>query len=364
MSSRTTYAESGVDVAAGERLIERLRRQLDANGHDLLGSLGGFAAAIQLPSGPEQRVLVTSTDGVGTKSEIARQLQRFDSIGQDLVAMCADDIVCHGARPAFFLDYVAVGSLEAVPVADIVSGIARALPGGCALIGGETAEHPGVMDDDAFDLAGFCIGFVERHALIDCSAAREGDVVIGLRSSGLHSNGYSLVRNAVAKNNLDLQVSFRDLVAEHLGKVSAKRTDPGQTLGQVLLEPTFVYSDVVLALRDVLEAGGFVIKSIAHITGGGLPGNLPRAVGTQLGVAVNPSSWPVPLSIQLIANLAGLTPAEMRSTFNGGIGMAIVVDPAAASLASSYLETHLLGGWQIGRVVRADASGPTRYVEA
>jgi phosphoribosylformylglycinamidine cyclo-ligase len=362
--ARNPYAEAGVDVAAGDRLVDRLRQKLDANGLDLLGSLGGFAAAIELPSGLGKTVLVTSTDGVGTKTEIARQLRRFDTIGQDLVAMCADDMVCHGARPAYFLDYVAVGSLAKVPVGDIVSGIADALPTGCSLIGGETAEHPGVMADDAFDLAGFCIGFVDRAALIDGSAAREGDAVIGLRSSGLHANGYSLVRSTIAKHKLALDISFRDLVSKYLDKSSAKRAEPGQTLGQVLLEPTFVYSDVVLALRDVLEDGGFAIKGVAHITGGGLPGNLPRAVGADLGVAVTPQTWPVPLSIQLIANLAGLSAPEMRATFNGGIGMAIVLDPAAASVATGYLENHLLGGWQIGRVVRAEQTGSTRYVEA
>jgi len=362
--SRTSYADSGVDVAAGDRLVDQIRERLDRSDLDLLGKLGGFAAAVQVPGDPSADLLVTSTDGVGTKTEIARQLRRFDTIGQDLVAMCVDDVVCHGARPAFFLDYVAVGSLEQVPVADIVGGIAAALPAGCALIGGETAEHPGVMENDAFDLAGFCIGFVGRDALIDGSTARDGDVVIGLRSSGLHANGYSLVRNVVAQKGLALETPFRDLVTAHLDKASATRATPGQTLGDVLLEPTFVYADVVLALREVLMAAGFAIKGIAHITGGGLPGNLPRAVGSHLGVAVNPARWPVPLSIQVIANLAGLAPAEMRSTFNGGIGMAVIVDPAAAELATGYLETHLLGGWQIGEVKTLQDLRGQRYVEA
>jgi phosphoribosylformylglycinamidine cyclo-ligase len=336
---RTAYAEAGVDVGAGDRAVELLRRSLGAGvagragTGDLLG-MAGFGAAVELPTGYARPVLVSATDGVGTKTEIARALGRYDTIGRDLVAMCADDVVCHGARPLFFLDYVAVGRLVPERLATIVGGIAAACAEiDCALVGGETAEHPDVMAADQLDLAGFCVGIVERERLIDGLGARAGDAIIGLASSGLHANGYSLVRALLADGRLELT--------------------------EALLEPTRLYAAHVLALVDAAQADGWRIGGIAHITGGGLPGNLPRALGPDLGVAVNPRSWPVPPVVALVAERAGMSGAEMRATFNGGIGMAIVVEPAAAQAVLETLASGGLGAWQIGTVRPvAEVGGP------
>jgi phosphoribosylformylglycinamidine cyclo-ligase len=365
---RAAYAAAGVDVEAGDRAVDLLRARITASGasgHDLLGGLGGFSAALELPEGLRRPVLVSATDGVGTKTEIARRLGRHDTIGRDLVAMCADDVVCHGARPLFFHDYVAVGRLVPAVVADLVGGIADACAvAGCALVGGETAEHPGLMDPDAFDLAGFCVGVAERDALIDGSAARRGDVVIGIASSGLHANGYSLVRRVVASRGLDLAGAFRDLVASVLGDAAASAlptADAGATLGEVLLRPTRIYAPLVLELRDALAGAGRGLTGVAHITGGGLPGNLPRAVGPALGVRIDPATWPVPTEMQVLAALAGMDDREVRATFNAGIGMACVVDEAAAEGALEWLARGATAAWRIGSVVPAGRDG--RYEE-
>jgi phosphoribosylformylglycinamidine cyclo-ligase len=308
---------------------------------DLLGGLGGFGAALELPPGYRQPVLVSATDGVGTKTEIARRLGKLDTIGRDLVAMCADDVVCHGARPLWFLDYIAVGRVDPTEVATLVGGVADGCDeAGCALVGGETAEHPGVMAEDQFDLAGFCVGIVEREQLLDGSASRTGDLVIGLESSGLHANGYSLVRTQLDEGRLDLD--------DH---------------GEALLMPTRIYAPHVLALLETLTVDGLRIGGIAHITGGGLPGNLPRAVSGDLGVEVRPDAWPVPPVMELIGRLAGLDGPELRATLNGGIGMACVVEPAAAEPALSLFHARGLDAWLIGRVVAADPAGRSRYRE-
>jgi phosphoribosylformylglycinamidine cyclo-ligase len=312
----------------------RIRR---ADG-DLLG-LGAFGAVLEIPDGHRRPVLVTSTDGVGTKTEIARQLGRFDTVGQDVVAMSVDDVVCHGARPAYFLDYLAVGRIDPARVADIVGGVAVACESvGCALVGGETAEHPGVMPDDAFDLAGFAIGFVERDDLIDGSQAQARDVVIGLASSGLHANGFSLVRKLVDEGRLQLD--------------------------EELLTPTLIYSPAALALADDLRRDGLRLGGLAHITGGGLAGNLPRAVHAGLGVRVNPGSWPVPSIFSRVSAAGGIGDAEMRATFNCGIGFAAVVEPAATDVAIGSLAEHGIEAWVIGDVRPVSELNGARYVEA
>jgi phosphoribosylformylglycinamidine cyclo-ligase len=363
--ARTAYAASGVDVAAGERAVSLLRERIVAAGagaHDLLGGLGGFGAAMELPAGYARPVLVSATDGVGTKTEIARLLGRRHSIGRDLVAMCADDVVCHGARPLFFLDYVAVGKLDPEAVAELVGGVADGCAeAGCALVGGETAEHPGLMDADAFDLAGFCVGIVEREALIDGSTARSGDVVLGIAASGLHANGYSLVRAALASSGLELDGPLAEVAAQY--GVSSVAAATG-TLGEALLTPTTIYAPHVLALIDALQADGLRLAGVAHVTGGGLPGNLPRAVGPGLGIRVSPATWPVPVIVALMAAVAGLAGAEMRATFNGGIGMAAVVEPRAVDAALELLTARGVDAWIIGEVVPAAVSGPGRYLEA
>jgi phosphoribosylformylglycinamidine cyclo-ligase len=364
MTGRAAYASAGVDVAAGDLAVELLRERIEAagaGGNDLLGGLGGFGAALELPAGFRRPVLVSATDGVGTKTEIARRLDRRGSIGRDLVAMCADDVVCHGARPLFFLDYLAVGRLDPARIADLVTGIAEGcVEAGCTLVGGETAEHPGLMDDDAFDMAGFCVGIVERERLLDGSAPKAGDVVVGIGSSGLHANGYSLVRVTIARAGLDLDAPMDELADRYApdGPAATERT-----LGGALLAPTTIYAPHVLALLDALADAGLRIGGLAHITGGGLPGNLPRAVGPDLAVVVHPGAWPVPAVVAVMAAIAGLDGGELRATFNGGIGMAAVVEPDAVDPALRFLASRGLPSWVIGEVVPAGTTGPSRYAE-
>ncbi len=361
---REAYARAGVDVEAGDRAVDLIRRRVGRTA-DLLGGQHGFAAALALgDEGLRDPIIVTSTDGVGTKTEVARRMGRYDTIGQDLVAMCVDDVVCHGARPRWFLDYIAIGRVDPDRVSAIVGGIVAACGAACQVVGGETAEHPGLMEPDAFDLAGFCIGVADRDELIDGSGAVAGDAIIGMAASGLHANGYSLVRAVLEEQRLDLGAALPDLVERHLGHVAVARIPDGQrTLGDALLEPTRVYAWEIEALLSTLRGLGMRIGGLAHITGGGLPGNLPRAVGEHLGVTVDPSTWPVPPIVALMSRLAGLSDAESRATFNGGIGMAIVVEPAAADVTTAFLAERGLGAWRMGTVVDAAAVGPTRYAE-
>ena len=321
---RTAYAQAGVDVDAGERAVALMREHA-------LSLSGEFASIAAVPPGMRSPMVVSATDGVGTKTDLARRLGRFDTVGQDLVAMCADDVVCHGAAPAFFLDYLAVGRIVPERVAEIVGGIAAACKSiGCELVGGETAEHPGVMAEDDFDLAGFCVGFVERDDLIDGSAARPGDVVIGLASSGLHSNGFSLVRRLVDDGRLPLS--------------------------EELLTPTRLYSPAVLKLGRV--------HGLAHITGGGLARNLPRAVARDLGIRIRVGSWHQPELFDTIARAADMDGAEMRATFNCGIGFAVVVEPEAVSETIQVLGENDVEAWPIGEVATVADLGGVRYLEA
>jgi phosphoribosylformylglycinamidine cyclo-ligase len=340
LSLRTAYADSGVDVDAGDRAVDLMRGHLGVSPADRLGGIGAFGAVLALPEDMDHPLLVTSTDGVGTKTEIARRLGRYDTIGQDLVAMCVDDIVCHGATAYYFLDYLAVGRVVPERVAEIVRGVARAAESaGCALVGGETAEHPGIMAEQEFDLAGFCIGFVERDALIDGSKAREGDVVVGLASDGLHANGYSLVRSLLESGSLAL-------------------TDD-------LLTPTRVYLSQVLALLDTLTHSGARVGGLAHVTGGGLVTNLPRAIGSaELGVLIDPSSWPEPEIFRRISRAAGIRADECRAIFNDGIGFAIVVEPDAADATVGILANDGVDAWVIGEVKSRGLLGDKRYAEA
>lgn len=338
-----------------------LRARLSTSRLDLLGGIGAFGAALALPAGYDQPVLVSATDGVGTKTEIARALDRLDTIGQDLVAMCADDVVCHGARPTFFLDYVALGRLDPRRVAAIVGGIAEACQQiDCALVGGETAEHPGLMQPDAFDLAGFCVGLVERDLLLDGSSCADGDVVLGLASSGLHANGFSLVRALLGRHGLDLRRPYEEVLAERGLETERRSTE---RLGDVLLTPTRLYAPHVLALRDELLARGLRLSAMQHVTGGGLAGNLPRGVPPELGIRLQVGSWPVPVIFELLAVLGGLDEAELRATFNCGLGMAVVVEPAAVEPATRLLARHDLKAWPIAQIRAREELGGARYAE-
>jgi phosphoribosylformylglycinamidine cyclo-ligase len=291
-------------------------------------------------------------------------LGRYDTIGHDLVAMCADDLVCAGAEPLFFLDYIAVGRVFPERVAEMVGSIAAGCSlAGCALIGGETAEHPGLMKPDDFDLAGFCVGVVERERLLDGTAARAGDALIGIGSSGLHSNGFSLVRRIIAESDLDLGEGYAELLGRILGPATpAEPETVPLSLGEVLLTPTRIYSRAILTLRRRLDEAGSELRGVSHITGGGLPGNVPRVLPEGLAARVNPAAWPMPSVMKLMGALGSLSAAELRSTFNGGLGMVAVVPSNAVESALSSLAEDDLPAWPIGLVVAVDDSG-VRYSE-
>jgi phosphoribosylformylglycinamidine cyclo-ligase len=368
-TQRSAYAAAGVDVDAGEQAVELMRAAVERTRRpEVLGGLGGFGSAITIPPGFREPVLISSTDGVGTKTAIAAALGRYDTIGRDLVAMCADDVVCSGAAPLFFLDYVAVGRLEPEQVAELVGGVAAGCEeAGCALVGGETAEHPGLMQPGEFDLAGFCVGVVERDDLLDGGAVQAGDAIIGLRSSGLHANGYSLVRSLIAKWDLDLARPYQEQLILTLGGEAAADAiaeEPEHTLatlGEVLLTPTTIYAGAVLRLRAAIRAAGHDLRGLAHVTGGGLPGNVHRALPDDLAARLDPATWPMPSIVRLVGALGGLDDAELRATFNGGLGMVAIVAPAAVSPALAALAGEGIAAGVVGEVVPAD--GGPRYVE-
>jgi len=363
---RAAYRRSGVDVAAGDRAVELIRAHVDSTRRpEVVGDLGGFAGAFSIPAGYRDPVLVASTDGVGTKTAIAAAIGRFDTIGIDLVAMCADDVVCTGAEPIAFLDYVAVGRLDPVAVAELVGSVAAGCrEAGAALIGGETAEHPGLMEVDEFDLSGCCIGVVERSLAIDGAAVRAGDAILGLPSSGLHANGYSLVRTLIAEWDLDLGEPYQERLRRTLGDAESDAVltaTPGEelaTLGEMLLTPTRIYARAILAARDAVQ-----IKGIAHITGGGLVGNVPRTLPDGLAARIDPSRWQMPSIMRLLGALGGLDDVELRATFNGGIGMAVVVARDAVDGANEAFAATGISSMTIGEVVGAEHTGGARYEE-
>ncbi len=328
------YRRAGVDLEAAAEavgLIGELAK--GATRAEVAQGVGGFAGLFHLGDG---RSLAAATDGVGTKLEIARRAGRLDTVGIDLVAMCADDIVCTGAEPLFFLDYLAVGRVVPERVAAIVAGVAEGCRrAGCALLGGETAEHPGVMEEDAFDLAGFCVGVVEEASMLGPHRVAEGDALVGLASSGLHSNGYSLVRRALLEES-----GYR--LEDELPRL-------GRPLVDELLEPTAIYARLVLSLgRDGL------VRSAAHVTGGGLPENLPRALPVGLGAEVREDSWPVPPVFDLVREAASAPKEDMRATFNMGLGMILVVPPDRAPEVVDRARDAGTAAFEVGRVSRLD----------
>jgi phosphoribosylformylglycinamidine cyclo-ligase len=367
--ARPAYAAAGVDIDAGDRAVELMRAAVERTRRpEVLGGFGGFGSAVTIPSGYRSPVLISSTDGVGTKTAIAAALGRYDTIGRDLVAMCADDVACSGAEPLFFLDYVAVGVLDPEQVAELVGGIAEGCrEAGCALVGGETAEHPGLMQPGEFDLAGFCVGVVEADERIDGSAARPGDAILGLRASGLHSNGYSLIRSLVASWDLELSRPYQEQLQRTLGAKAAAEAIADEpehamaTLGEVLLTPTTIYAGLLGRLHTELRAGGHEIRGLAHITGGGLVANVPRALSESLAARIDPSRWEVPSIERLFAALGGLDEAEVRATFNAGVGMAVIVAQEATGRSIDWLRDHGQDVVVIGDVLPAD-DGP-RYIE-
>ncbi len=320
------YKRAGVDLEAAAKAVDLIRHlAASATRAEVRESVGGFAGLFEIS---DRRYLAAATDGVGTKIEIAREAHRLDTVGIDLVAMCADDVACTGAEPLFFLDYLAVGRVVPEDVAAIVEGVAEGCRrAGCALLGGETAEHPGVMAEDRFDLAGFCVGIVEERNLLGPKRVQEGDALVGLPSSGLHSNGFSLVRHALF-----------DTAGYGLSDVLPRL---GRPLVDELLEPTTIYAPLVRALaREEL------VSAAAHITGGGFDENIPRALPEGLGAEIFDGSWTVPPVFALIREAAAASESDMFATFNMGIGMVLVVP---AGLEERVVE-RAGGASVIGRV--------------
>lgn len=334
---RLTYAGAGVDVAAADALVDALRARVAATARpEVVGELGGFAGLFAL-AGYREPVLVASSDGVGTKSMVAAATGRFETIGVDLVAMCVDDVVCRGAEPLFLLDYVVLGELDADQVESLVGGVAEGCRrAGCALLGGETAVHPGSMEPGSFDLAGFAVGAVERDMLIGPERVLPGDALIGLASPGLRCNGYSLARKVLLER--------AGLPLEGPAFEGSNRT-----LAEELLEPSVIYAPAVLALRRRVE-----LRAAAHVTGGGIPGNLPRALPEGCGAVVHPASWEVPRIFGEIQRLGAIEEPEMEATFNLGIGMVLVVPPADAGAAIEAIGAEGVEAAVVGEVVAGD----------
>ena len=333
-----TYKDAGVDTAAGADAVEAIRDSVRSTYRaEVVGDIGGFgglfsAAALKAMDDP---ILVSGTDGVGTKIRLAQLLDTHDTVGIDCVAMCANDTLVSGAEPLFFLDYIAIGKLDPARVAGIVAGVAEGCrQAGCALIGGEMAEHPGTMQPDDYDLSGFCVGAVDRGAIIDGSTVAEGDVILGLASSGVHSNGFSLIRRVLIENQPDQREALQATPAE-LG---------GRTLGAALLEPTRIYAPQVRALLDA----GVVPKAMAHVTGGGITENLDRVLPKSLDAHIRRGSWPVPAIIDYVITAAQLSEEEAYKTFNMGIGFALVVAPEQVASVRAVLDEEV---YEMGRIV-------------
>jgi len=325
-----SYRDAGVDVAAGDALVESIKPIAARTRREgVLDGLGGFGALFELPERYREPILVSGTDGVGTKLKLAFELDRHDTIGIDLVAMCANDILVQGAEPLFFLDYFATGRLSASTAVEVVRGIgAGCEQAGAALIGGETAEMPGMYAGGEYDLAGFCVGAVEKDALIDGAAVRPGDAVIGLASSGPHSNGYSLIRRVIADGGLRLDEPFE-----------------GESVGDHLLRPTRIYVKPVLDLLQAVE-----VRAIAHITGGGVAANIARVLPAGAGVTLERSAWPEPAIFDWIRRHGRIEPAEMLRTFNCGLGMVLIVPAADLAPALRRLQAAGAEAREVGRV--------------
>ncbi|MDR2689549.1 MAG: phosphoribosylformylglycinamidine cyclo-ligase [Azoarcus sp.] len=335
--SPLSYRDAGVDIEAGDALVDRIkpfaRKTLRP---EVLAGIGGFGALFELGKKYREPVLVSGTDGVGTKLKLAFQLDGHDSVGQDLVAMSVNDILAQGAEPLFFLDYFACGRLDVATAARVVKGIAAGCElAGCALIGGETAEMPGMYPDGEYDLAGFAVGVVEKSAIVDGSRIAPGDAVLGLASSGAHSNGYSLIRKIIERAQPDVDADFH-----------------GRPLREALLAPTRIYVKSLLAL---MRARPGAIKGLAHITGGGLSENVPRILGETLTARIDANSWPMPPLFQWLQQGGQVEPREMYRVFNCGIGMVAVVAKTEAEAISNEL---CAAGETVYRIGHIDQRAP------
>lgn len=314
-----SYKDAGVDIDAGNALVDRIKDVCKKTHRpEVLGNIGGFGALFDLPRGYEEPALVAGTDGVGTKLRLALDLNKHDTVGIDLVAMCVNDLIVQGAEPLFFLDYYATGKLDVDVASDVVTGIAEGCQqSGCSLIGGETAEMPGMYEGDDYDLAGFCVGIVDKKKIIDGGKVKSGDVLLGLASSGPHSNGYSLIRKILEVSEADINAEFED----------------GKTLGETLLEPTRIYVKPLLRLFKEVE-----VKALSHITGGGLQENLPRVLPKKSKAVINTNAWSMPKVFQWLQQEGNVDRLEMYRTFNCGIGMVLVVGKDDAERAKDMLQ--------------------------
>ncbi len=332
-----SYKAAGVDVTAGYEAVRLMKEHVQrTTTPGCISGIGGFGGLFQLDmTDIKEPVLVSGTDGVGTKLKIAMLMDKHDTIGIDAVAMCVNDIICCGAKPLFFLDYIAIGKNVPEKVAEIVKGVAEGcVQSGCALVGGETAEHPGMMPEDEYDIAGYSTGIVDKSKILDPSAIKAGDAIIGIASSGVHSNGFSLVRKVFDVNEENLKVYYDEL---------------GKTLGEALLTPTRIYVKPVL---DVIAK--LPVKGISHITGGGFYENIPRVLPDGVSAKIDKSSYEVPAIFTLMQKVGNISEHDMYNTFNMGIGMMLVVDKADAAKAVEILKSHGENAFVIGETIAGD----------
>jgi phosphoribosylformylglycinamidine cyclo-ligase len=331
-STPLSYRDAGVDIDAGDALVDRIKPFARKTMRpEVLGGIGGFGALFRVPEGYREPVLVSGTDGVGTKLKLAFALDKHDTVGQDLVAMSVNDILVQGAEPLFFLDYFACGKLDVGTAATVVQGIARGCElAGCALIGGETAEMPSMYPDGEYDLAGFAVGVVERAGIIDGARIAPGDVLLGLASSGAHSNGYSLIRKIIEVSQADLGADFH-----------------GRSLGDALLAPTRIYVKPLLSVFRELPGA---VKGLAHITGGGLTENVPRILADGLVARIDAQGWTLPPLFQWLQEAGRVEEHEMRRVFNCGIGMVVIVSETDAAAVAARLTAAGETVWRIGHI--------------
>ena len=337
-SKSESYAAAGVDITAGYKAVELMKKHINRTKNEgCLDDVGGFGGCFGLNlAGITEPVLVAGTDGVGTKIKLAQILDKHDTIGIDCVAMCANDIICCGAKPLFFLDYIACGKNYPEKIAEIVAGVAEGcVQSGCALIGGETAEHPGLMPEDDYDLAGYCTGIVDKKKIIDNKKMKAGDVVIALASSGVHSNGFSLVRKVFDVENSDITSPVAEL--------------GGKSIGETLLTPTRLYVKSILALLEKVD-----VKGISHITGGGFYENIPRSIPDGLGAKIDKASVKILPIFKLLAERGNISERDMFNTFNMGVGMSVVVPAEAVELSLEILKAHGEDAYVIGEIVESE----------
>ena len=337
MDERMTYKSSGVDVEAGYEAVKKMKEHTAKTMiPGVLGGLGSFGGLFELPKGIKNPVLVSGTDGVGTKLQIAFMMKRHDTIGIDAVAMCVNDIICHGAKPLYFLDYIGTGKLQTNEAAEIVKGICDGcIEAGCALIGGETAEMPGFYQDEEYDIAGFAVGVVDKSKIINGANVKAGDVIIGIPSSGIHSNGFSLVRKLFFEK-------YKYRVDQHIEEL-------GTSLGEVLLTPTRIYVKMVENLISK-----FKIKGIAHITGGGFIENIPRTIPPGFKAVIETKSYQVPPIFRLMQRLGNIEDKEMYNTFNMGIGIVLVVGKKDADMVMTELRANDENPILLGSIVKGE----------